>query len=100
MHRSQPRAQRPASTTDAAFKHLVPGSRYVVAEAFTDFDGCRHPVGESFRFLRHSFLPYEDGLSLVVAEDGLSERRIRLQWRPEQQGPVIDALDRHLREAP
>lgn len=76
--------------------HLTPGQRYRVVCAFVDHDGIVHPVGETWRFLRSDFLPYEDGLSLFVAMPGGAERQIRLQWRPEAEGPVIDALDQYV----
>jgi len=44
--------------------------------------------------------PYEDGLSLFVSIDGVSEWHIRLQWRPEQQGAIIDNLSHYVRQAP
>jgi hypothetical protein len=67
----------------------VPGQTYRVIKAFTDYDGTVHPAGESWRFVKKSFLPYEDGLSLFVErnEQGVL---IRLQWRAESQGEVID----------
>jgi hypothetical protein len=64
--------------------------------AFTDYDGDLHAEGESWVFIGHSFLPYEDGLSLFVSRDGKSVQHIRLQWRPETQGAVIDDLERHV----
>jgi hypothetical protein len=42
------------------------------------------------------FLPYEDGLSLFVHLDEGAERQIRLQWRKEEQGAIIDALPTYL----
>jgi len=80
----------------APFKHLQPGSRYAVRAAFTDYDGAVHPEGETWTFRSHSFLPYEDGLSLFVGWPDGSERQIRLQWRPETQGAIIDALERFI----
>ena len=71
---------------------LQPGQRYAVVRAFTDFDGHVHPVGETWTYLTQSFVPYHDGLSLFVSLDGVREWRIRLQWRREQQGPIIDSL--------
>lgn len=76
------------------FKHLKPGTRYRVAAPFTDYDGGLHPEGESWVFVGHSFLPYDDGLSLFVSSDGKAVRQIRLQWRPETQGAIIDDLER------
>lgn len=73
------------------FKHLVSGRQYAVVEAFTDFDRGEHPVGEVWTFIGHSFLPYDDGLSLFV-EVGDKTRHIRMQWRDEEQGPIIDKL--------
>lgn len=81
------------------FHHLEPGRRYAVALAFADFDGADHPVGESWTYLGYNFVPYDDGLSLFVSLDGTQEWQIRLCWRPDDQGPVIDALDTHVAPA-
>ena len=68
---------------------LVSGQTYRVIKTFTDYDGTVHPVGESWRFVKKSFLPYEDGLSLFV-ERNKQNVSFRLQWRPEAQGEIID----------
>ncbi len=68
---------------------LTPGKWYRVVTAFIDYDGISHPVGESWRFLAKDFLPYEDGLTLHVEREGRAEL-LRLQWRAETQGAVID----------
>ena len=88
------------SSRASGFRHLLPERRYRVVCAFTDHDGIIHPVGESWRFLRSTFLPYEDGLSLFVALDGGAEMQIRLQLRAEAEGPIVDALDRYIEPAP
>lgn len=75
------------------------GGRYIVAEAFTDYDGDLHPPGESWTFLTQHFVPYHDGLSLFVSLDGEREWQIRLHWTPEGQGAVIDALESIVRPA-
>jgi len=54
-------------------------------------------LNESWVYLGRNFVPYEDGLSLFVSLDGLNEWQIRLQWRPEQQGAVIDNLHEYVR---
>jgi hypothetical protein len=79
------------SSTDGKFTaaELVPGQFYWVTKAFADYDGIVHPVGEFWRFTKDSFLPYEDGLSLFI-EKGGKESYIRLQWRDETQGKIID----------
>lgn len=82
------------------FKHLQPGHRYHVIRPFFDFDCLGHPVGENWRFLNAQFLPHEDGLSLLVEADGAPQRQIRLQWRPEAQAEVIDALETYLSSTP
>ena len=74
-----------------SFGHLWPGMTYRVVQAFRDFDGNEHPVGETWSFIGSSFLPYDDGLSLFVAIDG-EHRQIRMQWREDQQGAVVDNL--------
>ena len=71
----------------------------MVAQPFTDYDRIEHPAGETWTFLRHSFLPYEDGLTLFVSlPDGRLDE-VRLQWRAESQGEIVDALDRHVAPA-
>lgn len=80
------------------FQFLRPGARYRVLVPFTDYDGHRHESGESWVFLTSSFLPHEDGLSLFVSLDGENEWQIRLQWRSEQQAPILDALGTFLAE--
>ena len=79
--------------TGVPFQHLRPGASYVVRAAFIDYDGALHEPGEAWTFRSHSFLPYEDGLSLFVTLSDGSERQIRLQWRPEAQGAIIDKLE-------
>ena len=68
---------------------LVPGTTYRVKAVFQDYDRQTHEVGECWRFLEKNFVPYEDGLSLFVETDGRSIQ-IRLQWRPDAQGAIID----------
>lgn len=68
---------------------LVPGQTYQVIKTFADYDGTVHSVDESWRFVKKSFLPYEDGLSLFV-ERNEQKMSFRLQWRTESQGEIID----------
>ncbi len=78
------------------FRHLTIGRRYRVVKAFVDFDGGEHAVGESWRFEGHSFLPYDDGLSLFVSPDGERLRHVRMRWVPEDQGEIIDQLEAYI----
>ena len=70
---------------------LVVGRTYRVIAAFEDYDGIVHPIGECWRFLEKSFLPYDDGLSLFVEREG-RKVQLRLQWRAETQGHIIDGF--------
>lgn len=69
--------------------NLVPGQTYQVTTAFKDYDRVTHPVGERWRFVKKNFLPYEDGLTLFVEQNG-QELSFRLQWRAETQAQIID----------
>lgn len=77
---------------------LEPGKNYRVISTFMDYDGIVHPIGESWRFVKKSFLPYEDGLTLFVEKDG-QEVWIRLQWRPETQEQLIDNFYEYVEQA-
>ncbi|HPI48786.1 MAG TPA: DUF3601 domain-containing protein [Hyphomonadaceae bacterium] len=81
------------------YSHLVPGKRYRVVKAFTDFDRQEHLVGETWTYVGTAFLPYDDGRSLFVSLDGEGEWHIRMQDRPEEQGPVLDHLREYVVEA-
>ena len=76
-----------------AYGHLIPGRRYRVARAFVDYDGQAHPAGETWRFLGHAFLPYDDGLSLFVTADDTAATHVRLQSRAEAQGEIVNHLE-------
>lgn len=81
------------------FMHLVIGRRYRVVKAFADFDAGEHPVGEEWVFQGHSFLPYDDGLSLFVAPEEGKTRQIRMRWTPDDQGPIVDRLQDYVQPA-
>lgn len=78
------------------FGFLVAGRHYRVIADFRDFDGDLHAVGEEWEFLGYSFVPQDDGMSLYVVTEGDLEWIVRMQWRPEQQGRVLDDLEEHL----
>jgi hypothetical protein len=78
---------------------LVSGSRYEVITEFRDFDGDVHCVGESWIFLGFCFLPYDEGMSFFITTDPEYEWLIPLQWRPEQQGPILDNIATYVRAA-
>jgi hypothetical protein len=82
-----------------AYRHLEPGRRYRVVRAFTDFDRILHPVGETWIYRGTAFLPYDDGRSLFVSPDGQRDIHIRMQDRPEEQGPILDQLEAYIKSA-
>ena len=86
-------AVRPPPNPDGKFTafELWPQAKYRVVTAFVDYDNIKHEVGERWTFLRKAFLPYEDGLSLFVEQDG-QEVHIRLQSRNDAQGHIVGAF--------
>ena len=76
---------------------LIPGQTYRVVKAFTDYDDLAHPPGETWTFVAHSFLPYDDGLTIFTTHDGRNGT-FRLQWRKETQGAVIDGFSELVEE--
>ena len=83
-----------------SFRHLAAGQRYRVVRAFRDHDRDLHMAGETWVFLGHSFLPYDDGLSIFVSLDGDQEWLIRMQCRPEGQEEVVNSLADYISETP
>ncbi len=80
------------------YLHMLPGKRYRVVKAFTDFDRQEHPVGEEWVYIGTAFLPYDDGRSIFVSVDGEREWHIRMQDRAEEQQPVLDGLKEYVVE--
>ena len=76
---------------------LITGKSYRVTKTFKDYDGITHAVGESWRFVGKDFLPHEDGLSLHVESNGQNVT-LRLQWRAETQGELIDSFSDSMEE--
>ena len=66
----------------------IPGQQYRIINEFTDYDGRRHPAGETWVFEQTNFVPYEDGLTLHVLIHGLL-LIYRFQQRPEEQAALI-----------
>ena len=77
--------------------NLVPGQTYQVVTPFKDYDRVTHPVGERWRFVKKSFLPYEDGLTLFVEQNG-QDISFRLQWRAEEQVQIIEKFSDFVEE--
>jgi hypothetical protein len=85
-----------AANSGGQHEFLIAGKRYHVIRQFVDYDKSVHPAGEEWVFLGYSFLPYEDGMSFFVSLDGINEWHLRLQWRPEEQGEILDNLASYL----
>ena len=77
---------------------LIPGQIYSVIQTFEDYDGITHPIGEQWRFIEKNFLPYEDGLTLFIEQNG-QKVSMRLQWREETQGEIIDRFCEYVEES-
>ena len=80
--------------------HLQPDRKYQVIQAFTDFDGRVHPVGETWWFRGDNFLPYDDGLSLFLSPDGEARIQVRMRWLPGDQGEILDRFKDYVAEVP
>lgn len=76
---------------------LTPQQAYLVIKEFKDFDGGIHRIGETWRFVEKTFLPYDDGLSLFVDKDG-QRVQFRFQWREESQAEIIDHFSDYVEE--
>jgi hypothetical protein len=72
------------------------GATYEVTQAFVDFDGDNHPVGERWRFVGASYLPYDNGLSLFV-QTAEGEWHIRMQLIAEEQGDIWGEFEEYVR---
>lgn len=83
----------PHPTITAA--NLLPGQVYRVIAPFTDYDGTTHRVGETWRFISKSFVPYHDGLSLTVEQDG-QQRVIRFLWQHDGQANIIEGFNKYV----
>lgn len=70
--------------------------RYRVIREFADYDNSIHPVGEEWTFHGQNFVPYDDGMSWFISDDGANERQVRMQWRRDQQADVLDELESYL----
>lgn len=76
---------------------MTPGKAYRVIAEFKDYDGRIHPIGETWSYTSHDFLPYDDGLTLHTMDHG-KKSTIRMQWRDEAQGRIIDKFSDFVEE--
>lgn len=75
---------------------LKPGL-YLVKVAFTDHYGAVHPVGETWSYESHSFVPYHGGLTLNIV-DASGPRCIYLQDYAETQGEIVNNFSNYVEE--
>jgi len=76
---------------------LKAGRSYRVKASFVDHDGSVHPIGETWRYDSHAFIPYHAGLTLNVT-DANGARHIRLQDYPEAQGQIVAHFSNYVEE--
>jgi hypothetical protein len=94
FRRRAPRRPAPAPAGPLAYhQQMTPGREYMIVQSFTDFDGALRSAGERWVFKGYDFLPYDDGLTLFT-DPGPG---VRLQWRRETQGEIIDRLAEFIR---
>ena len=91
-------SSKKAQNCSSSHGHLHAGEKYEVVKSFTDYDLVKHPIGESWVFMGSCFLPYDDGLSLFVSPDGQHECHIRMQWREEEQGAILDSFEEYVQK--
>lgn len=93
MHGPSPKGHWTTAVGERPYRHLVPGRKYRVAQAFVDYDDVAHPEGETWWFLGHNHSAYHDGLSLFVSLDGEHEWHIRLSTHPADMSPALSAFE-------
>jgi len=76
---------------------MIPGQIYHITKAFSDFDKYVHDIGESWIFVNKSFLPYDDGLTIFIEQNG-SRRSFRMQARPEEQDEIVSNFSNYVEE--
>jgi hypothetical protein len=77
---------------------LEAGKSYQVVKEFCDSEMDDHCIGESWKFLGYAYNPFEESLSLYVSFDGRQEWHIPLLHSPQDQGVVLDNLDKFICE--
>jgi hypothetical protein len=80
-----------------SINNLKPGKQYCVTREFDDYDAIKHPVGEIWTFEKTNFLPYEDGLTLHVLQNGKSEV-YRFQRIAEEQEGILSEFESYVLE--
>jgi hypothetical protein len=78
--------------------NLIPGVTYRVIAPFTDYDGNIHPAGETWKFISKNFMPFDDGLTLFIEQNG-QPGSIRLQWQEAAQAHIIEQFARYVETA-
>ncbi len=89
---------KPAINGGERWENLEAGRYYQVVREFFDSDHDIHQAGESRKFLGYSFNHYDEGLSLFVSFDNVSEWNIPLQHTPGEQGVLLDNLSEFICE--
>jgi hypothetical protein len=74
---------------------LTRGQRYRVVRPFTDLDGDKHSVGEEWFFVGSGFLPYDNLLSIFVADDSGQEWCIQLH--DKEQSASVTNIEKFVR---
>lgn len=68
---------------------LISGKNYKVIKSFTDYDKQLHQIGEAWTYIGTNFVPYHDGLTLHVSQNGV-EIAYRFLWNETGQAEIIE----------
>lgn len=77
-------------------RELQQGSTYAVVSEFVNYDGITHTIGETWPVQEITFLPYHDGLSLFVIENG-QKKQYLFQEIAEEQEKLISNFMEHVK---
>ncbi|MBM4041404.1 MAG: DUF3601 domain-containing protein [Planctomycetes bacterium] len=85
-----------APNVTRSYDLLSAGNWYRVRREFTDAEGDRHPVGETWRFVGTAYMHYDDVRCFCVSLDGEGEWWFHLMGDPAAQGAVLRDLDQFI----
>lgn len=68
---------------------LISGQKYRVVKPFADYDKRIHQIGELWTYIGTNFVPYHDGLTLHVLQNGV-ETVYRFLWDETSQAEIIE----------
>ena len=80
--------------TDLGF--LKVGQKYSIVREFSDAGRQVHTIGESWTYLGHFYVPYDDVESIYVSIDGDNECCIPMRTTADQQADILKDLENYV----